>query len=66
MGLAHGGLRQKAFNAYEETVNVPLVVSNPVLFPKPTETEALGSLVDVLPTMLDLAGGRDAAPRARG
>ena len=62
MGLAHGGLRQKAFNAYEETVNVPLVVSNPVLFPKPTETEALGSLVDVLPTMLDLAGGRDSTP----
>ena len=35
MGLSHGGLRQKAFNAYEETINVPLVVSNPVLFPGP-------------------------------
>ena len=35
MGLAHGGLRQKAFNVYEETINVPLVVSNPVLFRKP-------------------------------
>ena len=34
MGLSHGGLRQKAFNAYEETIHVPLVVSNPVLFPK--------------------------------
>ena len=56
MGLSHGGLRQKAFNAYEETINVPLVVSNPVLFPKPVETDALGSLVDVLPTILDLAG----------
>ena len=33
MGLSHGGLRQKTFNAYEETINVPLVVSNPVLFP---------------------------------
>ena len=59
MGLSHGGLRQKAFNAYEETINVPLVVSNPVLFPKPAETEALGSLVDVLPTILDLAGQPD-------
>ena len=35
MGLSHGGLRQKAFNAYEETIHVPLVVSNPALFPKP-------------------------------
>jgi arylsulfatase A-like enzyme len=70
MGLSHGGLRQKAFNAYEETINVPLVVSNPVLFPKPAETGALGSLVDVLPTILDLAGdpaeGREADPGLRG
>ena len=33
MGLSHGGLRQKAFNAYEETIHIPLVVSNPALFP---------------------------------
>ncbi len=56
MGLAHGGLRQKAFNAYEETINVPLVVSNPLLFPRPAETDALASLIDVLPTMAGLAG----------
>ncbi len=66
MGLSHGGLRQKAFNAYEETINVPLVVSNPVLFPKPQETEALGSLVDVLPTILDLAGEIEGGPDAEG
>ena len=35
MGLSHGGLRQKAFNAYEETIHIPLVISNPVLFPEP-------------------------------
>ncbi|HET6831669.1 MAG TPA: sulfatase-like hydrolase/transferase [Solirubrobacterales bacterium] len=56
MGLSHGGLRQKAFNAYEETINVPLVISNPVLFPRRAETDALGSLVDVLPTLLELSG----------
>jgi arylsulfatase A-like enzyme len=61
MGLAHGGLRQKTFNAYEETINVPLVVSNPVLFPKPAQTDALASLVDVLPTLIDLAGGEQPA-----
>ena len=65
MGLSHGGLRQKAFNAYEETINVPLVVSNPVLFSEPAETDALASLVDVLPTMLELTG-EGAEPGLRG
>jgi choline-sulfatase len=58
MGLAHGGLRQKMFNIYEETINVPFVLSNPALFGRPAETEALASLVDVLPTLLALAGKR--------
>jgi arylsulfatase A-like enzyme len=58
MGLSHGGLRQKAFNAYEETIHIPLVVSNPVLFPKPVETDALASLVDVLPTIAKVTGAR--------
>ncbi|MFN8149763.1 MAG: sulfatase-like hydrolase/transferase [Solirubrobacterales bacterium] len=56
MGLSHGGLRQKAFNVYEETINIPMVISNPVLFPRPAGSDALVSLVDVLPTMLALAG----------
>jgi len=29
MGLAHGGMRQKMFNAYEETLRVPADVLNP-------------------------------------
>jgi choline-sulfatase len=29
MGMAHGGLRQKNFNFYEESLRVPLVYSNP-------------------------------------
>src|SRR5262249_16858040 len=58
MGLSHGGLRQKAFNTYEETIHIPLVVSNPVLFPKATRTGAFASLVDVLPTIANLAGGQ--------
>ncbi len=65
MGLSHGGLRQKAFNAYEETINVPLVVSNPLLFPQPVETDALASLIDVLPTMATL-GGAEAPSGAQG
>jgi arylsulfatase A-like enzyme len=71
MGLSHGGLRQKMFNVYEETIRVPLVVSSPALFDRPAETPALASLVDVFPTLATLAGadtsgcdvrGRDLAP----
>src|SRR5260221_7777839 len=55
MGLAHGGLRQKNFNFYEEATRVPLVYSNPKLFPAPAKTEALVSHVDFLPTLASLA-----------
>lgn len=71
MGMSHGGQRQKMFNAYEETINVPLVVSNPVLFTEPVTVDAPASLCDILPTMAALAGtecaddgvtGRDLTP----
>ena len=62
MGLAHGGLRQKNFNFYEEAMRVPLVYSNPKLFPKPAKTDALVSHVDFLPTLASLAA---APPSAR-
>ncbi|MGI8460090.1 MAG: sulfatase-like hydrolase/transferase [Solirubrobacterales bacterium] len=72
MGLSHGGLRQKAFNAYEETVRVPIVISNPQLFPEPAETDAFAGLIDVVPTLASFAGavldgeldGRDLSPIA--
>ena len=54
MGLAHGGLRQKCFNFYEETLNVPLVYSNPRLWSRPKTTQALVSHVDLLPTLASL------------
>ena len=65
MGLAHGGLRQKMFNVYEETINVPLVVSSPALFGRPGETDALASLIDIVPTALGLSG-REAPGDLRG
>ena len=58
MGLAHN-LVEKAYNAYEETIGVPLVVSNPVLFPQPRESDAFVSTLDLAPT---LAGLFEAAP----
>jgi choline-sulfatase len=66
LGLSHGGMRQKMFNAYEETIRVPLVISNPALFPRGVETEALAALVDLMPTMLSLAAGTDGARRLDG
>ncbi len=62
MGLAHGGLRQKNFNVYEESQRVPLVYSNPRLFKAPRTTNALVSHVDLLPTLASLFG---APPKAR-
>jgi choline-sulfatase len=55
MGLSHGGLRQKLFNAYEETLHIPMVISNPGYFPKPVQTSAMASLIDIMPTLATLA-----------
>lgn len=54
MGLAHGGLRQKAFNFYEETIRVPLIFSNPRVFPRRRQSNALVSHIDLLPTLASL------------
>jgi len=59
MGLAHGSLRQKNFNAYEEALKVPLIYSNRRLYPRRRSSEALVSHVDFLPTLARLFG----APR---
>ena len=56
MGTTHGGLRQKNFNMYEEALRVPLVYSNPRLFPRGETTDALVSHVDFLPTLASLVG----------
>jgi len=57
MGLAHGGLRQKTYVAYEEAIRVPLVISNPILFKdqKHQNSFALATLVDIFPTFIDIA-----------
>lgn len=64
MGLTHGGMRQKNFNFYEEALRVPLVYSNPTLFPKPVSTDALVSHVDFLPTLASLAAAPESARSA--
>jgi arylsulfatase A-like enzyme len=66
MALSHGGLRQKAFNAYEETIRVPLVVSMPGLFEERARTDAFAGLVDVVPTLAALAGANGASASFEG
>ena len=53
--LGAHGLFQKWYNAYEETIHVPLIIHNPRLFPKRRCTEFLTSHIDILPTILGLA-----------
>ena len=66
MGLSHGGLRQKMFNAYEETIRVPLVLSNPLLFARAARAATRSSsLVDVVPTLLALPVRRRRDARRR-
>ena len=72
LGMSHGRMRQKFYNVYRETLNIPLIVSNPRLYPEPRATDALASLVDVVPTLANIAGtpeperygfkGRDLSP----
>jgi arylsulfatase A-like enzyme len=54
MGAAHG-LRQKGGVAFKEMVNVPFVVCHPD-GRRGAVTEAVGSALDILPTLLSYAG----------
>jgi choline-sulfatase len=60
-GLAHG-MREKAYTVYEEMIHIPLIVHNPRLYPEPLETTASYDHLNLLPTILDLAGVPDASP----
>jgi len=54
MGTAHGTMRQKNFNAYEETLRIPMVYSNPESLPNGATCNAMVSHVDLLPTLASL------------
>lgn len=53
---SHGGLFQKWFTAYEEATHVPLIISHPSLIERESRVDIPTSHVDVLPTLLGLAG----------
>lgn len=49
-------MTQKGVNSYQETINVPLIISNPKLFPKGKTTSSFASLIDLVPTVAELTG----------
>lgn len=53
---SHGGLHQKWYTAYEEALHVPLIISHPAWHQSAVSTDMLTSHVDILPTLLGLAG----------
>src|SRR5271169_3353281 len=53
---AHGGLQQKWCNAFDEATRVPLLVSGPGVTPIPGGISAPTSHVDLIPTLMGLAG----------
>ena len=56
MLLAHGGMHQKMYQAYDETTRVPLMIWYPKLIAGPRSFDTLTSHADFVPTLLGLAG----------
>jgi choline-sulfatase len=50
------GMQQKSLNCYQESINVPMIISNPKLFPKGTTTSSFSSLIDLVPTVAEITG----------
>jgi arylsulfatase len=62
LGGAHH-LQNKGTTMYDEQNRVPFTVVYPKRFPRGARTQALGEQVDLLPTLLELAGERDPVAR---
>ncbi len=55
MAMAQGGMREKEHQAYNETLLVPMIFSNPGLNTGTTCT-GLAGLIDIIPTIADIVG----------
>lgn len=53
---AHGGMHQKWYQAYEETLHVPLIITGKPVTESARNVDAITSHADLLPTLLGLAG----------
>lgn len=61
LAMSHGLMLQKFFNAYEEALRVPFVISSPLVNPgnQMLDYRQTTSHIDLLPTLLGLAGYTD-------
>jgi choline-sulfatase len=66
MGMSHGGSMEKDCNVYAETLSVPYIFSNPVLFPQAQTCDAQAGLIDIVPTLFGLLGQPLAAGQVQG
>lgn len=62
--LGAHGLYQKWHQAYQESIHVPMMISSP-RFNKPTDIYNFTSHIDILPTILDIAGVNVSRTRKR-
>ncbi|HKO58676.1 MAG TPA: sulfatase-like hydrolase/transferase [Thermoanaerobaculia bacterium] len=53
---AHGGMHQKWYQSYEETIHVPMVFAGPLIPSTPRRSDVITSHADIIPTLLGLAG----------
>jgi arylsulfatase A-like enzyme len=65
LGLSHG-MREKAYSAYEEMIHIPLIISNPKMYPFPQTTDSFYCHLDLLPTLADLGGIPDPSSYGKG
>lgn len=56
MAMAQGGMKEKDCNMYKETINVPLVFNNSTIWPQQQTNKAMVALVDLVPTVMSIAG----------
>lgn len=59
-------MREKAYTVYEEMIHIPLIISNPKLFPNPRETDAFYCHLDLMPTIAELADVPEFAQYGKG
>ena len=55
-GFSHQGIVEKDCNMYNETINVPVVFSNPALWSSAQVSEMPFGLIDLLPTLMEFSG----------
>ncbi len=55
MGMAQAGMIEKEHQAYNETLLVPMIFSNPGL-PQGLNCEGLAGLIDIMPTIAEITG----------